>query len=386
MLSRVRAAIQEWVTAPFHLSIDTSARLTPEDQEAQRRYTFFRLIIGLLTLLELFVGLPLALLARVPQSVVLVQLTGVGLGVGCLILAQRGRTTLGGLLFLMAAVLGLFLGTAFDPQVRPLRAVLAFSLQSVFILLASLTLPLRYLGGVVLFIVSVLVFCLWGIAPHLFTDTDKGLILGFLSVIYLTTAGLAWVAARSSLAGLAAVTRALRREQELAKLKDLFIDDINHELRTPIMAMVTNYEMLAAAEARGTAAVRQRMISRGLQAGRQIMALLRSILDSAVVDAQASIPLQWQVISVREAVQEALRTFDPNEIGEAWLDQAAIGREVQVQVAPELVVWANGIRLRQILVNLVANALKYSPSDSPITIWARAAGTAMGGVELGIAD
>ena len=135
MLSRVRAAIQEWVTAPFHLSIDTSARLTPEDQEAQRRYTFFRLIIGLLTLLELFVGLPLALLARVPQSVVLVQLTGVGLGVGCLILAQRGRTTLGGLLFLMAAVLGLFLGTAFDPQVRPLRAVLAFSLQSVFILL-----------------------------------------------------------------------------------------------------------------------------------------------------------------------------------------------------------------------------------------------------------
>jgi|GEM_PF-5417477 len=307
MLSRVRAAIQEWVTAPFHLSIDTSARLTPEDQEAQRRYTFFRLIIGLLTLLELFVGLPLALLARVPQSVVLVQLTGVGLGVGCLILAQRGRTTLGGLLFLMAAVLGLFLGTAFDPQVRPLRAVLAFSLQSVFILLASLTLPLRYLGGVVLFIVSVLVFCLWGIAPHLFTDTDKGLILGFLSVIYLTTAGLAWVAARSSLAGLAAVTRALRREQELAKLKDLFIDDINHELRTPIMAMVTNYEMLAAAEARGTAAVRQRMISRGLQAGRQIMALLRSILDSAVVDAQASIPLQWQVISVREAVQEALR-------------------------------------------------------------------------------
>jgi signal transduction histidine kinase len=380
------ATFQDVVRAPFSFTSEAATRIAPTDQDAQRRLAFLRLILVVITLLQLFLGIPTALLIRVPLNSLLIQIAGAGLGLGCLWLAQRGQATLGSLIFIISAILGLFLGTVLDPHVSPIRAVLAFSLQALFILLASLILPLRYLGGVVAFVFAMLAWCLWGLAPQLFGDADRILIFGFLSVIYIGIAALSAFAARSSLAGLAAISLALRREQELTKLKDLFIDDINHELRTPIMAMVNNLEMLAISGERGTAQARQRITDRGLQAGRQIMAMLRSILDSTVLDSQVTIPLNSQLISVRDAIHETITTFNPNEVGEAWLGNYDTQREVQFQAEPDLFIWADPTRFRQIMLNLVSNALKYSPHEQVITIWAKRVVRPQGGVEIGVVD
>jgi len=131
---------------------------------------------------------------------------------------------------------------------------------------------------------------------------------------------------------------------------------------------------------------RQRITERGLQAGRHIMAMLRSILDSTVLDSQTTIPLNSQLISVREALYEAITTFDPSEIGEAWLGKSATQHEVQLQAEPDLSIWADPTRFRQIMVNLVSNALKYSPTEKVITIWAKRADHPRSGVEIGVAD
>jgi signal transduction histidine kinase len=385
-VSRLWAGTQDIFRAPFSLNIEAASRLSPQEQDAQRRFAFLRLLLVVMTLLEIFLGFPVALLVQVPLASLLIQFAGVGLGLACLWFAQRGLATLGSLLFIVSAILGLFLGTSLDTNATPIRAVLAFSLQAVFIMLASLILSPRYLWGIVVFVFAMLAVCMWGLAPNLFEAGEKGFIFGFLSVIYLGSAALSWIAARSSLTGLIAISQALRREQEVAKLKDLFIDDINHELRTPIMAMVNNYEILAAAGDRATTTSRQRIVDRGLQAGRQIMALLRSILDSTVLDSQEKIKIRPEVLPVRDAIIEAITTFDPKEIGEAWMGKTAIEQYVQLQVEPGLSIWADPTRFRQIMINLLSNALKYSPREKPITVWAKTVMLPQPHVEIGVVD
>jgi len=45
-------------------------------------------------------------------------------------------------------------------------------------------------------------------------------------------------------------------------------------------------------------------------------------------------------------------------------------RSIEVDVAPSLLVWADELRLKQVLHNLIANALRYSPPHTPIRVTA----------------
>ncbi len=161
---------------------------------------------------------------------------------------------------------------------------------------------------------------------------------------------------------------AREREHELAALKDQFIVDANHELRTPIMALYNNLELLAALGARGTAEQRDRILQRALGSGDAVLRLLHSVLDAAALEGKAP-RLDLTTVRLAPLVHAMLETFDPSEIGEPKLLAGAYeARAVTVHVPSDLVVVADEGRLRQILVNLVANALKYSAPGTPIDL------------------
>jgi signal transduction histidine kinase len=72
-------------------------------------------------------------------------------------------------------------------------------------------------------------------------------------------------------------------------------------------------------------------------------------------------------------VRAVLETFDPAEIGELSLPQGMYeARAVTVDIPDELTVWADEARLRQVLINLLSNALKYSAPSTPVEIKAQA--------------
>jgi signal transduction histidine kinase len=164
------------------------------------------------------------------------------------------------------------------------------------------------------------------------------------------------------------LVQAQEREHELAALKDQFIVDANHELRTPIMALYNNLEILSAVGERSDAEQRGRILKRALDAGDAVLRLLHNVLDTSALEGKA-LRLDLKAVPLAPLVHKVLETFDPREIGEpdfpAGKDQS---RAVTMHVPPDVVVWADEARLRQILVNLLANALKYSAPGSPIEL------------------
>jgi signal transduction histidine kinase len=174
---------------------------------------------------------------------------------------------------------------------------------------------------------------------------------------------------------IADLVRAQERERELAALKDQFIIDANHELRTPIMSLYNNLEVLAALGERGTPEQRARILQRALSSGDAVIRLLTSVLDTGALEGKAP-QLSLKAVALAPLVRGVLETFDPREIGEPGLQTGEHQpRPVSVQIPPDLAVWADEDRLRQVLINLLGNALKYSGPGSPINVWALARAT-----------
>jgi signal transduction histidine kinase len=169
-------------------------------------------------------------------------------------------------------------------------------------------------------------------------------------------------------ASVAELVRARELERELAALKDQFIIDANHELRTPIMALYNNLEILQALGDRARPEQRAMVLRRAVTSGDTVLRLLTSVLDAGALEGRPP-KLDLKPISVAPLVRQVLESFDPREIGEPGLESAEYeGRPVSVSIAPDLTVFGDEGRLRQILINLLANALKYSAPGSPIVI------------------
>jgi signal transduction histidine kinase len=167
------------------------------------------------------------------------------------------------------------------------------------------------------------------------------------------------------------LARARELEHELASLKDQFIIYANHELRTPIMALYNSLELLDIAAQRGESSERHaRLLQRALTSGATVIRLLRNVLDTGAIETQTP-RVEVSSVPLEPLVRAALQTFDPREIGEPAIGLDTYqSRAVKLEIPTDLVVVADEARLRQVLINLLSNALKYSEAGTPIAITA----------------
>lgn len=133
--------------------------------------------------------------------------------------------------------------------------------------------------------------------------------------------------------------------------KSIFLRNMSHEIRTPIAAMLAFTDLLASADLER----QDRMdLLRRLQAnGLAVMSLLDDVLDLARLDAN-KIVLMAEPVSVIDLVREVLASLD--------IEARTKGLELRVDVTNDAlgVLVTDRFRLRQILVNLVANAVKFT--------------------------
>ena len=155
----------------------------------------------------------------------------------------------------------------------------------------------------------------------------------------------------------------LAQAQQLDEIKDQFITNINHELRTPIMTMQGYIELLNQLDTSLEAPKRADMLSRAQRANVTLVSLLQSILDTRRVDQEANI-FTPNLIYLNSTVNKAIELLDPRE-------GLITGHTIKPTIPSDIMVWGDAVWLQQIITNLVSNAIKYSPTDTEITIQAR---------------
>ena len=160
------------------------------------------------------------------------------------------------------------------------------------------------------------------------------------------------------------VTERVEAAETAARAKTLLFATLTHELRTPLNGILGMYEVLAQTQ---RAPAEREYLQTIRQSGEHLLNLITDILDYARLDA-GSFQLEEHVFDPEEVLQSVAELMSPKAY-EKGLDIC-----VRVEAgAPARLIGDVG-RLKQILFNLVGNALKFTP-EGGVALEARPAGS-----------
>jgi hypothetical protein len=168
-----------------------------------------------------------------------------------------------------------------------------------------------------------------------------------------------------------------REERELAQresqAKSQFLSRMSHELRTPLNAVLGFAQLLLAAGENVGADTRRRHLEQIESAGRHLLSLIDDVLDLSSLES-GELRVSPQPTALASTVEQALPLV------------ARLARRHKVRVRAdrvEGVVQADPTRLRQVLLNLLTNAVKYNREGGQVLVDSAAAD---GGRVLRVSD
>jgi signal transduction histidine kinase/CheY-like chemotaxis protein len=133
--------------------------------------------------------------------------------------------------------------------------------------------------------------------------------------------------------------------------KSEFLANMSHEIRTPMNAILGFSELMG--RSANLDARQRNHIQAIASSGKTLLTLINDILDLSKIEA-GRLELQYEAISIRQIIEEIQQIFGPKA--------ADKGLDLRVDIDPALPVSVSldEVRLRQILFNLVGNALKFT--------------------------
>lgn len=151
--------------------------------------------------------------------------------------------------------------------------------------------------------------------------------------------------------------------RRLESMRSDFVANVSHELRTPITALKGFAETLLDGALDDPKVAREFLEIIRAEADR-ITRLVNDLLDLSKIEAK-QVPLHMEDVSLREMFARVTQVF----IADAKQEGVTIQSELPV---PDVRVYADIDRLQQVLVNLVSNALQFTPRGGQITLSAEA--------------
>ena len=145
------------------------------------------------------------------------------------------------------------------------------------------------------------------------------------------------------------------RDKQAAELasrsKTEFLSRMSHEMRTPLNALIGFSQLLKVGAARSDPTQVRDYATHMLQAGQHLLALINDVLDLQRVEA-GQLSIQIAPCGLREIVLQAIELLSPVAQGaDVWFDN---------DIEHDVLIMADAQRLRQVLLNIIANAIKYN--------------------------
>jgi signal transduction histidine kinase/CheY-like chemotaxis protein len=163
---------------------------------------------------------------------------------------------------------------------------------------------------------------------------------------------------------LAALDEQRRQAEHANRAKSDFLANMSHELRTPLNAVIGFADILrmgSGLDERQAEAVDQIHI-----AGRHLLALIEEVLDFAKIES-GKLSVSIEAVDPLAAAEGLAATFRP------MAEKARVALRVAPCLEP-LAVRADDLRLKQVLANLMSNAIKYNRTAGVVEVHARHVG------------
>jgi len=157
------------------------------------------------------------------------------------------------------------------------------------------------------------------------------------------------------------------RELELASgHKSEFLASMSHELRTPLNAVIGFSDVLLEGLFGGLNERQEEYVRDIRDSGRHLLELINEILDLSKVEA-GRMELEPSVVSLPALLEAGMALVRERAVRQAL--------DVSLSVADDVgEVWADETKLKQVVVNLLTNAVKFTPSGGSVQARASAAG------------
>ncbi len=156
--------------------------------------------------------------------------------------------------------------------------------------------------------------------------------------------------------------QAIHTAEQASRAKSLFMANISHEIRTPLSALVgLSQAMVKQSERRGLPEDFTRMLQQIRSGGRHLNLMLTNLLDLSAAETMR-MRLKRQPVGLAEwsrSVRDILEPIaDARPVELHWRDESLAGTEIE----------SDPVRLSQILINLVHNAVKFTPVGKAVEV------------------
>lgn len=153
--------------------------------------------------------------------------------------------------------------------------------------------------------------------------------------------------------------QALIAADQASQAKSEFMARMSHELRTPLNAILGFAQVLDQGLEAPLTARQMECVSHILQGGRHLLALINEVLDLSAIES-GSLSIEMEALALAPVIKECLALVSPQSLDrQVALSSAGAG---------QCHVHADRKRLKQVLLNLLSNGIKYNRAGGQLTL------------------
>lgn len=154
--------------------------------------------------------------------------------------------------------------------------------------------------------------------------------------------------------------RAKQEIEQLALVKSDFVAIASHEIRSPLSTISLYAERLQGGEMGELDEATLDAVTAINSASTRLGRVVSDLMDSALLE-RGLMPIEFRDVWLDEVVREA--AHDASAVAESRGGAVRLDGDI-----PDSVIFADGLRLRQVFDNLLSNAVKYSPEGSEVVV------------------